>query len=205
MPEPSNQTTLAQELLNRHRRGDDSAREELIESFGERLRLLARKMLHGDQVHRWAETDDVWNNALLRLHRALATEKPESVKHFFSLATTQIRRELVDLARHYFGPEGIGAHHLTDGISPGDAGQPRHDVEQTTHDPAKLFDWTLFHEKVGTLPAREQEVFDLHWYGDLKFVEIAELLGVDRKEVSRLWGSATEALRVALHGEAPGL
>jgi len=161
-------------------------------------------MLRGDQVHRWAETDDVLNNALLRLHRALATVKPKSARDFFKFATVEIRRELRDLARHYFGPEGIGSHHLTDGTASGGDGQPRYEVGQTTYNPEKLFDWTLFHEKVDTLPEREQEVFKYHWYGDLKFVQIAELLEIDRKEVSKLWASANVALGKAMHGEVPG-
>ena len=205
MSELSDQTSQIENLLDRLRQGDDSAREELIEYSGERLRLLARKMLHGDQVHRWAETDDLWNDALLRLHRALAKVKPESPKHFFNLATLQVRRELTDLAKKYFGPEGIGEHHHTDKVSPGSDGQPMHDVEQATHNPAKLVDWTLFHEKVGTLPEREQKVFTYRWYGDLKFVQIALLLGIDRKEVSDLWGSACKELVEILHGEVPGL
>jgi hypothetical protein len=31
------------------------------------------------------------------------------------LAATCIRRELIDLARHYFGPEGMGTHRKADG------------------------------------------------------------------------------------------
>jgi RNA polymerase sigma factor (sigma-70 family) len=111
---------------------------------------------------------------------------------------------LLDLARHFFGPEGVGTHQLTDADLPGGNGRSRYEAGQTTNDPEKLFDWTLFHEQVGTLPERAQEVFRLHWYYELKFVQIAELLGIDRKEVSKLWGSAQEALAVAMHGEVPG-
>jgi len=48
-------------------------------------------------------------------------------------------------------------------------------------------------------------VFTYRWYGDLKFVQIALLLGIDRKEVSDLWGSACKELVEILHGEVPGL
>ena len=41
-----------------------------------------------------------------------------SVSHFFHLAAVQVRRELLDLAKHHFGPEGAGRRHHTDGIAP---------------------------------------------------------------------------------------
>ena len=62
-------------------------------------------------MHRWEQTDDVVQNALVRLRRALETTSPESVRSFVNLAAVQIRRELIDLARHYHGPNGMGAHH----------------------------------------------------------------------------------------------
>ena len=77
----------------------------------ERLQTLAHVMLRDyPRVKRWEETADVLQNALIRLHRALQTVIPPSPRDFFRLATLQIRRELVDLARHYYGPEGIGAN-----------------------------------------------------------------------------------------------
>ena len=66
-------------------------------------------------MKRWSETDDVLQNAMLRLHRSLAEIQPECPSQFYGLAATQIRRELIDLARHYYGAQGIGARHHTDG------------------------------------------------------------------------------------------
>ena len=94
-------------------RGDSAARDRLIELSAERLRLLARKMLQQfPQVRRWEETDDVWQNASLRLWKALKTCPLESPRHFFHLAALQIRRELIELARHYAGPHGLGRQSL---------------------------------------------------------------------------------------------
>jgi RNA polymerase sigma-70 factor (ECF subfamily) len=77
-----------------------------------RLERLARKMLRRfPGVHRWAETGDVLQNALLRLLRALQEVRPESVRGFFGLVAEQMRRELLDLARHFCGPQGLGARH----------------------------------------------------------------------------------------------
>src|SRR5206468_11164035 len=65
--------------LERMRAGDRSAREALFEHVCERLRRLTRKMLKGyPGVQRWAETDDVLQNALHRLLRSLNEVQPNS-------------------------------------------------------------------------------------------------------------------------------
>src|SRR3569832_1492854 len=88
---------------------DESARQALLDHSCGRLLRLTRKMFHGYQnLRRWEQTDDVFQNAMIRLHRSLAEVKPGSVRHFFNLAAVQIRRTLLDLAKHHFGPEGLG-------------------------------------------------------------------------------------------------
>ena len=104
----SNRSTVIQGWLDRLRAGDDAARVALLETAGARLVRLAHKMLKGfPRVRRWEQTDDVLQNAILRLYRALESTAPESVRSFFNLAAVQIRRELIDLARHYEGPSGM--------------------------------------------------------------------------------------------------
>ena len=87
------QTTEAGELLDRLRVGDDSARERLIALAQGRFVALARAMLRRHpHVRRWEQTDDVFQNSMVRLHRALAEVRVESVRHFFNLAAVQVRR-----------------------------------------------------------------------------------------------------------------
>src|SRR3954454_12066889 len=107
-------TTQIQLRLDRLRAGDASARDELLGLACERLRRLARKMLKGyPGVGRWEQTDDVLQNALVRLDRALKAGAPPTARGFFRVAAAQVRRELIALPRHYSGPEGLGAHHST--------------------------------------------------------------------------------------------
>src|SRR5262245_35464825 len=66
-------------------------------------------MLKGyPNVRRWEQTDDVLQNAVIRLHRALQQLTVQTPLDFFRLAALNIRRELLDLARHYYGPQGRG-------------------------------------------------------------------------------------------------
>jgi RNA polymerase sigma-70 factor (ECF subfamily) len=195
------QTSQAGELLDRLRAGDDSARDRLIDLAQGRFVALARAMLRRyPHVRRWEETDDLLQAALMRLHRALAVVRPEDVPHFEHLAATQIRRELIDLARSYHGPEGPGANHHTDGADP-DGRLAR--VAQGGGPPETLEDWAAFHEAVDRLPEDERRVMELLWYRGLTHSQAAEALGVATKTVQRRWASARLMIRDALDGERP--
>src|SRR5438105_2429510 len=115
MAEPSGPSTVKiQGCLQRLQAGDETARPQLLQVAYVRLERLARKMLRDyPRLKRWEDTGDVLQNAALRLHRALNEVKPASVVDFLRLAALNIRRELLDLTKHYFGPEGQGAHHAT--------------------------------------------------------------------------------------------
>jgi RNA polymerase sigma factor (sigma-70 family) len=195
------QSTDAGELLNRLRAGDLSARSSLIVLAQGRFAALARAMLRRyPHVRRWEETDDLLQAALIRLHRSLAEVRPEDVPHFDNLAATQIRRELIDLARSYHGPEGVGAHHHTDGTDPGERLAK---VVEVPGRPESLEEWTAFHEAVDRLPDEERQVMSLLWYRGLTHAQAAEALGVATKTVQRRWASARLLIREALQGEQP--
>src|SRR4051794_28185915 len=99
MADPAPQTTRLVEWVARMRAGDPAARDELVRGFHGRLELLARKMLHRyPKVGRWADADDLLQNALVRLLRALESVQPDSTRAFFGLAAEQMRRELLDMA-----------------------------------------------------------------------------------------------------------
>lgn len=197
-------STQLQALLDLAAAGSDEAYGEIVSRASERLLKLTRKMLHGfPRVQRWEQTDDVFQTAAMRLYRSLSEVKPESVRDFFGLATTQIRRTLIDLARHHYGPEGHGAKHHTDG----DGRAANDDLlqQQTvqTFKPESLDGWVQFHESVEQLPEQEREVFQLLWYAGMQQKEIAALLGISVPTVQRRWYQAQHLLRRATNGDSP--
>jgi RNA polymerase sigma-70 factor (ECF subfamily) len=195
------ETSEADGLLDRHRAGDDSARDRLIALAEGRFVALARTMLRRQpQIRRWEETDDLLQAALLRLHRSLAHVRPESLRHFDNLAATQIRRELIDLARSYHGPEGLGANHHTDGNGP-DVRLAQ--VNDGADRPDTLEDWLSFHETVDRLAEEERQVVDLLWYKGLTHTQAAEALGVSTKTIQRRWASARLMIQNALQRDPP--
>src|SRR5947209_16707843 len=114
MPEAANTTVRIQHCIDRLRGGDLKARDELIGHACERMERLTRKMLRDyPRVRRWEETGDVLQNASMRLFRSLEQVTPQTVVEFFKLASLNIRRELLDLVKHYYGPRGHGKNHAT--------------------------------------------------------------------------------------------
>lgn len=183
-----------QRCLERLQQGDETARKELLEGVCDRLSRLAHVMLRDYQrLRRWEETGDVVQNALIRLHRALETVRPATLRDFYRLATLEIRRELIDLVRHHFGPHGDGAHHRSGEQDPSNA----------SLEPSRLAAWGDFHRQVETLPEEERQVFDLVWYQGLGHTKAAQVLDVHPRTVKRRWLSACLKLHEALGGELP--
>jgi RNA polymerase sigma factor (sigma-70 family) len=200
-----NQSSDIQACLDRLLQGDDLAHSALLECACERLTRLARKMLKSfPQVRRWEETDDVVQNAMVRLRRALESTAPVSVRSFVNLAALQIRRELIDLARHYDGPNGMGAHHESQVLTDGSGESPVERLAAAeTNDPERFEAWTRFHRSVESLDGEDREVFDLLWYQGLTQAEAAQILDLSEKTVNRRWVAARMRLGMALGGQFP--
>lgn len=187
-------TTELHHELRRLSGGCPESRHTIVELSCQRLRIMARRMLNNyGHVQRWSDTDDVLQASLLRLHRALASVQPESVRKFYGLAATQIRRELIDLARSHYGPQGIGAKHDSDG------GYACNRCEAPV-EPESLTAWTEFHEAVGALPEAEKEVVSLLWYDGLNQSEASRVLGISLATLKRRWVSARLLLNDQLVG-----
>jgi RNA polymerase sigma-70 factor (ECF subfamily) len=199
--------TQLQDCIDRMRSGDAAARDELLAHAADRLTRLTRKMLRDfPGVHRWEQTDDVLQNAALRLCRALAEVQPPTVADFFHLAAALIRRELLDLARRYSGAHGLGTHHASGAgteESPMAGAVPS--PLDTTHDPDHLALWTDFHRAVEALPPEERAAFDLVFYQGLPQAEAAAVLDVSERTIKRRWLAARMRVLESVGGQLPGL
>jgi RNA polymerase sigma-70 factor (ECF subfamily) len=208
MPQDDHSTQI-QGCIDRLRSGDESARDELLAHASERLTRLTRKMLRDfPGVHRWEQTDDVLQNAALRLIRALGEVRPPTAADFFRLAAAQVRRELIDLARRYSGAHGLGANHASvagRGPSPGAASAAGPDPTDTTYDPDRLAVWGDFHRAAEALPDEDREAFDLLFYQGLSQAEAAAVLDISERTIKRRWQSARLRLAQTLGGRMPGL
>ena len=194
-------TTELQDLVGRIQAGDREAANDLIRRSAERLESLAHKMLKDfPVVRRWEQTGDVLQNALTRLLRTLRDVQPDSVAGYFRLAAQAVRRELLDLARHYSGPQGLAAHH--DSLPDGTAGSPFNGFP-AADDIRNLERWAAFHEAVERLSDEDRALIELGFYEGLGKDEIARVLGVDERTVRRWWNRATRCLADQLGDDVP--
>jgi RNA polymerase sigma-70 factor (ECF subfamily) len=188
-------TTALQKLLIDGTLGNDEVYEELLARACERLRVLARKRLRGfPALRRWVETDDVLQQAMLRLHRALQLVRPATVGAFFGLAGLQLRRELHDLHRHHFGTHGVAANHHTDSGS---------GLLNAADDAEMPVGWDRFHDLVEALPEDERAVVDYLFVNELTQEETAQVLAVSLRTVKRRWQSARIRLQAAIERRGP--
>lgn len=194
--DPSIQATG--QLLDRACGGDAAALDDLLNRVGDRLAALAHRMLGGfPRVRRWADTGDVLQNALLRLLNALRVVKPASPRDFFALASLQIRRELLDLARHFQGPHGHGANHDS---APATGPWPP-EPSDLSSEPVSLARWTELHAHIEALPEEEREVVGLLFYQGMSQAAAAEILGLSPRTVQRRWHDALVKLHRRWQGE----
>jgi RNA polymerase sigma factor (sigma-70 family) len=204
--ESSISTSRVESLLTELRAGRGEARAELLQATCDRLMALTRKLKRSfPQVGRWEQTEDVFQNSSLRLYQAMADVEIVDALHYYRLAALQIRRELIDLSRRYDGPHGLGRHHLTTRVTPGDAESrpPSFEAAEETHNPAAVAQWAEFHEAIEALPQDQREVTELIWYHGLSQEDAGGLLGVDARTVRRRWRAARMALHEHLQGELP--
>ncbi len=186
-----------EELIALAAAGDAHAYERLVCGVSARLCALGHRMLNGfPQVRRWEQTDDVLQESLLKLYRALTAVKPSSSSAFFGLAATVMRRVLIDMSRHYYGVLGLGNQHQSADV---EADHVQHDHVHSDNSPLQsLDDWTAFHTAIEGLPDDEREVFSLVWYLGLSQVQVSEILDVSTRTVIRRMNRARLQLRAAL-------
>lgn len=194
-----------EDCLKRLAAGDLTAREDLIAIACDRMRRIAHRMLRTfPTVSRWDETDDVVQNAAMRLYRAITQIQPRDTRGFTGLAAVQIRRELLDLAKKHAGPESYAANHETN----------YHRIEGEHHakidavpgpadEPDRQERWTRLHEAAEALPEDERELFHLVWYLGMKQEEAGQLLGCSIRTVKRRWESAKVLLARAVNDDKP--
>jgi len=182
------QTARINRLLERGAVGDDSVYGEVLDCAVERVYALTQRMMgRYPKLRRWEESDDVLQTVVIRLHQSLEEVRPDSVPQLMKLAATQIRRTLIDLVRHYFGPEGIGTRHHSDAI---DSSHSAHQAvsqtqKGTAEEPETLEQWLIFHESVEQLAADERQIFELIWYGNMTQQQVSKLLDISPSTVKR--------------------
>jgi RNA polymerase sigma factor (sigma-70 family) len=186
-------TTDLEILIDRLRRGDADARREMLQRAHSRLLRIAATVFQQDfpALHGRHELESVVSELWMRLVGALEATQPETVEGFFGLVFVKVRQVLLDMAQRQRRADALRIGRYRADESDGSAD---FDQADTTHDPGQLAVFTEFHEQIERLPEEQRRIFELHYYGGFSQAEIAQMLGLHRKRVSRLWLAATGRL-----------
>lgn len=185
MADKNNTTHHLDNLLTLFKKGDEKSKIQIVEFSFKRFKKLAKRMIASYPLLRSkADTDDLLQNFLIRLTKAIESIIPNSSVDFFQLASVLMRNELIDMGRKLFGKDGAKKNfeqptdpNLLDAKEPGEG-------------PSGLLEWVEFHESIDKLPEEEKIVFQLIFYQEFTQDEVAELLGLSLKTVFRRWTKA---------------
>jgi RNA polymerase sigma-70 factor (ECF subfamily) len=177
--------------------GRPNAAEPTFRKIMEKVDRFARGMFQKfPRVGRFVDVEDVVQNSLIRLLAAFRQVRPNNRQHFYAIVNELIRRELLDLVKHYYGPRGEGTH-----VGPAAVGAAAGQVVPAAPDEAGDLDrLAAFHEAVAGLPAEEREVVGLTYYHGWSQGEISDLFRVSVRTVQRWQESAMEKLKGKLVG-----
>lgn len=173
-----------EELMRAYVAGDRMAFRELFERYAPALLRMARRDLRQPE-----DAHDLVQQTFLQLHRARADfrEGARVRPWVFTIA--------MNLKRQYFRTKGRRpeAPLVLEGAD---------DPKATTGDPETPLIVSSVRRAVEELPAAQREVIELHWFEDLPFAEVAEVLGASQSAVKVRAHRGYQRLKARLGGDS---
>jgi RNA polymerase sigma factor (TIGR02999 family) len=173
-------------LLRAWRDGDEVARERLMERVYHELRRIAGARMRGERRAQTIEVTGLVHEAFLRLSDQKRVHWRDRV-HFFGLASTCMRRVLVDRAR-----ARSAAKRDVEGFVLTEPGAGR------ATSPEELLDLDRALEKLAAEHPRLARVVEMRYFAGLELAEIGEVLELSERTVKRDWAFARAWLLDAL-------
>lgn len=172
------------ELLRRIEQGDAVAHERLAQVVRAQLKRIAANHLRRERPDHFYQTSDLVQEAYLRLFR-MQDMQWEGHGHFFRLAAIQMRRILIEYARHAYRHNPINV--------------PLDDVPGLTFSrvPEMLAVDEILYDLEKIDPQRA-EIVVLRYFGGYQLDEIARLLGLSYATVKRRWQAARGLIKLQL-------
>lgn len=172
-------------------RGDPAAYGQLFEQVYAELKLLARRQLRG-AASPTLDTTGLVHDAYLKLSGTQAMG-PESRRHFFALAAKAMRQIVIDHARAHVAAKrgGAEARHLSlDDV---------HEPIAILVTPDSLIQMDTALDELARRMPRLSELIELRFFAGMELDEIASLLGVSERTVTRDWRRARAELYAAIY------
>jgi RNA polymerase sigma factor (TIGR02999 family) len=180
-------------LLVQLSEGNREVEARLLPQVYTELRRLAARHMRGERGDHTLQPTALVHEAYVKL-----VQQPQvrwqSRAHFFATASHLMRHILVDHARSRQAAKRVGIQHqvtLDEAILP---------AKQRPIDVLALHDAI---EALSSLDARQARIVELHFFGGLRFEEIAEVLGCSVRTVMREWNTARAWLKRELSRREP--
>jgi RNA polymerase sigma factor (TIGR02999 family) len=169
------------ELLHRAAAGDGQAEDELLREVYGQLHQLARRQMRNERGAHTLQATALVNEAYVRLLRGAAVPWQDR-NHFLSVASTVMRRVLVDHARK----------RATSKRGSGDTPVQMDDanVAGEAHDPETILHVDRALTELAQSNPRQARIVELRFFAGMTEEEIAGLLDVSSRTVKRDWMAA---------------
>lgn len=186
-------------LLERMKRGDKSAANELAPLVAGELRNLAQAYLRGERAGHTLQPTALVNEAYLRLADCRQMDW-QNRAHFIGVTASLMRRVLVDYSRKATAAKrGKRQSAAPDSIDLADLGSPG---SALPIEDIMALDTAL--DLLEQVSPRQRQIVELRYFGGLDLDETAEVLGVSTMTVKRDWTATRAWLRVRLGSASSG-
>ncbi|HRD01654.1 MAG TPA: RNA polymerase sigma factor [Candidatus Saccharicenans sp.] len=175
-------------LVGRIKEGDKEAFMKLVGLYQQKIYVLAYSM-----VREREDALDLVQETFLRLYEKINSYR--SGENFNAWLMKIARNICIDFIRR----QKARKKESLDNLNP-----ERLDLGDGHDDPSRFNPGELIHQAVVSLPAKQQAVFILHHYQELKYVEIAEELKISTGTVKSLHYKAVRKLRKLLARQLGG-
>jgi RNA polymerase sigma factor (TIGR02999 family) len=175
----NNQMTVTA-LLHKWRSGDEEAGSQLMDLVYVELHRIAAREMRRQRGPHTLQTTAVLHEAYLRMSRSEPIDWRDS-RHFYAVASLQLRRVLVDHARRTQS-EKRGGGYAKVSLWDSDIGVVDLDERLLALDEALT--------KLESLDARAVRIFELRFFGGLTESEAAEALEISVPTLKRDWDFA---------------
>ena len=157
--------------------GDESSLKRLIPLVESELKLIARRYLRRENLNHTLQTNDLVNEAYLKLVKQNRVTW-QNRAHFFAISAKIMRRLLLNHARDKKAVKrGGGAKHLN--------------IEEvyilTDEKSTKLIDLNESLNRLAKFDSLKSQIVEIRYFGGLTIKETAEVLNISTATVSLHW------------------
>lgn len=175
--EQKNQIT---QWLNQISKGSDEAYDKLFSMVYDQLQVMAHRQISQERAdHTYSKTDLVHE-----LYIKLFVQEQLDFKdraNFFSIAARSMRQILIDHARKKMRKKRGGDRQIVTFLD---------NIIMAEHQAAELLQINEALNRLSEFDQRLSTIVELHYFGEMSFVDIAELMDLSARTVYRDWAKA---------------